>query len=54
MAYQELYLTIARLVYLFDMTPEKPEELVGNFDMLDHFSMSSLTPLTPSNAAYMF
>jgi trans-cinnamate 4-monooxygenase len=28
MAYQELYLTIARLIYLFDLTPEKPEELV--------------------------
>ena len=38
MAYQELYLTIARLVYLFDITPEKPEELKKNFQMLDHFS----------------
>jgi cytochrome P450 len=38
MAYQELYLTIARMVYLFDITPEKLEEFESNFDILDHFS----------------
>jgi cytochrome P450 len=38
MAYMELYLTLGRLIYLFDMKPEKPQELEGNYQMLDHFS----------------
>lgn len=38
MAYQELYITIARLLYLFEITPEQPQELKSNFDILDHFS----------------
>ncbi|RVX76061.1 hypothetical protein B0A52_00418 [Exophiala mesophila] len=38
MALQELYLGIARTVYLFDITSEKPEELKTNFEILDHFS----------------
>ncbi len=41
LAYQELYLTIGRLVFLFDITPEKPDEMKGNFEVLDHFSTSS-------------
>lgn len=38
MALQELYLGIARTVYLFEITAEKPEEFKGNFEILDHFS----------------
>jgi len=37
-AYVELQLTVARLVYLFEITPERPEELKKNFDILDHSS----------------
>lgn len=37
-AYNELHLTIARLVYLFEITPEKPDELKENFIILDHSS----------------
>ncbi|KIW29548.1 uncharacterized protein PV07_05360 [Cladophialophora immunda] len=44
LAYQELYLTIGRLVYLFDITPEKPEELEGNFEVLDHFNVKKKGP----------
>ena len=44
MAYQELYLTIATLVYLFEISPEQPQELKANFHMLDHFSTSRLQP----------
>lgn len=38
MAYQEMYITIARMVFLFDFQPENPKELESNFDFLDHFS----------------
>jgi cytochrome P450 len=44
MAYMELYLTIARMVYLFDMTPEKPNELEENFQLLDHFNVKKYGP----------
>lgn len=40
MAYQELYITIARLVYLFDITAEDSREMEQNFELLDHFSKS--------------
>lgn len=39
-AYLELQLTIARLVYLFEITPERPEELQKNYVLLDHLSRS--------------
>lgn len=42
LAYQELHLTIARLVYVLDIHPEKPDELKGNFEILDHFSKRPL------------
>ncbi|KIW84306.1 hypothetical protein Z517_03556 [Fonsecaea pedrosoi CBS 271.37] len=45
MAYQELYITIARLVYLFDITPENPAELEHNFELLDHFNVKKHGPL---------
>ncbi|OQV11270.1 hypothetical protein CLAIMM_15131 [Cladophialophora immunda] len=44
MAYQEIYLTIARLVYLFDMKPERPEEMAKNFELLDHFNVKKSGP----------
>ncbi len=50
MAFQELYLTIARLVYLFEITPEKPEELENNFEILDHFSEFALAHDFPSSS----
>ncbi|EXJ70268.1 uncharacterized protein A1O5_06336 [Cladophialophora psammophila CBS 110553] len=49
MAYQELYLTVARLVYLFEMTPEKPEELEENFKLLDHFNVKKKGPFVSFN-----
>ncbi|OAP63321.1 hypothetical protein AYL99_02548 [Fonsecaea erecta] len=44
MAYQEIYLTIARLVYLFDMHLERPEEMEKNFELLDHFNVKKSGP----------
>lgn len=38
MAYQELYITIARMVYLFHIQSEDAEEMKHNFELLDHFS----------------
>lgn len=37
-ALNELHLTIARLIYLLEPIPEKPEEFQKNFEILDHQS----------------
>ncbi|KIY03472.1 uncharacterized protein Z520_00163 [Fonsecaea multimorphosa CBS 102226] len=50
MAYLEIYLTIARLAYLFDMRPERPGEMDGNFELLDHFSKWEMVPLVSAEA----
>ncbi|OAL35266.1 hypothetical protein AYO20_05520 [Fonsecaea nubica] len=44
LAYNELHLVIARLVYLFEITPENPEELKRNFDILDHNNPKKIGP----------
>lgn len=44
-ALNELHLTIARMVYLFDLTPAKPDEFKKNFEILDHSSKQKEIPL---------
>ena len=46
-ALNELHLTIARMVYLFEFTPAKPEEFKKNFEILDHQSKQNAIPSKP-------